>query len=234
VAAECAQRSATGHGGFRNKKLLRRPDGWPIDRFAVTTHAWAGQVVVCIGGGPSAGVADLVRIAGRAHCIAINNSYLLAPFADVVYFADKQWWDWHHARKEFMSHPGQKATIENTGMLIPDFDVFMLHNDGNEGLSERPNALNTGSNGGYQAVNLAWHSRPKKILLVGYDMRYPGGKSHWHGGHPTKMPESHYTMYARKFDTMLPQLKRSGVEVINCSPGSAIKCFPVSTLEAEL
>lgn len=112
----------------------------------------------------------------------------------------------------------------------------MLHNYGNEGLSELLNGLNTGSNGGYQAVNLAALTGARRILLIGYDMRFPGGKSHWHGGHPPsgRVPESSYTMYARKFSTMLEQLTRLGIEVVNCTDGSAIRCFPFSSLEREL
>jgi hypothetical protein len=33
---------------------------------------------------------------------------------------------------------------------------------------------------------------------------------------------------------MLPQLAKLGVEVVNCTPDSAIRCFRFSTIEAEL
>lgn len=150
----------------------------------------------------------------------------------MLYFADTRWWVWHRGRREFIEFAGAKVTIENTGALIGDPEVFMLHNYDHEGLSERPNGLHTGSNGGYQAVNIAVLAGAKRILLLGYDMRFAGGRSHWHAGHPVKVDEGAYTKYARNFNTMLPVLKKRGVEVINCTPGSAITAFARGELEA--
>ena len=177
-----------------------------------------------------------------------------------MYFADSRWWHWHakagwpkghklplgltaaEVQKRFAEFPGEKVTIENTGMMIPDPAVHMLHNhsargvgvSGNGGLSEEPNALCTGANGGYQQVNFSTLAGAAKVLLIGYDMRFPNGRSHWHGGHPVKTAEDLYSTYARSYSTMLPQLRKSGVEVVNCTPDSAIRCFRFSTLEAEL
>ena len=207
---------------------------------------------MCIGGGPGA-TAEAVgltraRPASRppVRVIAVNDAYLLAPWAEICYFADYNWWQWQEkgirrpgftaeeVRERFARFAGQKVTIENTGGMVRDPDVFMLHNYGNDGLSEKPNGLHTGSNGGHQAVNIAVLAGARKILLVGYDMRFPGGRSHWHNGHPYKVPEQRYGEYARRFKTMLPQLERLGVEVVNCTPGSAIACFRFGNLAEEL
>lgn len=175
---------------------------------------------------------------------------MVAPHADICYFADARWWKWHSegiVKKwpwiEFTAEqqlaawrafPGAKVTIENTGMMVSDPEVFMLHNGGRDGLSERANALHTGSNGGYQALNLAVLTGAKRIALLGYDMRFPGGRSHSHNGHPIKIPEAAYNQYAKNFSSMLPQLKGLGVEVINCTPGSAIGAFRKASLESIL
>lgn len=122
-------------------------------------------------------------------------------------------------------------------MMVSDPNVFMLHNadsDGREGLSERPNAITTGRNSGYQAINIAVLAGAKKILLLGYDMRFKDGKSHWFGDHPVKTPEHSYKHYAQNFKAMVPQLQKAGVSVINCTPGSLINCFPFSTVKQEL
>lgn len=209
---------------------------------------------MCIGGGPSvsAEAIDVIRESG-SRVIAVNDAYLIAPFADICYFADFDWWKWHteglkkswpwvsftaaEVRNRFASFSGQKVTIDGTGMRVSDANVFMLHNDdenGHEGLSERPNGVKTGSNGGYQAVNIATLAGAKRILLLGYDMRFSGKRSHSHNGHPAKTPEASYARYARRFSSMLPQLGKLGVSVINCTPGSLIQCFPFSTIEKEL
>lgn len=119
-------------------------------------------------------------------------------------------------------------------MGIQDEGLFVLHNFGSEALSDSPNGINTGSNGGYQSLNIAYLSGAKKIILLGYDMRFPNGKSHWHSGHPVKVPEGHYSGYARKFKTTLAQLQKAGVEVINCSMGSAIDAFPIRPLQESI
>ncbi len=119
-------------------------------------------------------------------------------------------------------------------MMVADPAVFMLHHTSEPGLSEKPNTLHTGSNSGYQAINLAFLAGARRILLLGCDMRFANGKSHAHNGHPHKHPESAYTGYARNFASMLPQLKKSGVEVVNCSMASAIGCFTKMLLEQAL
>lgn len=152
----------------------------------------------------------------------------------MLYFADYQWWEWHKDRAEYKAFAGERVTIENTGGLIRDPNVHMLHNYGTDGLSEQPNGIRTGTNGGYQALNIATLSGARRVLLLGYDMHFPGGKSHWHAGHPRKVPEQHYSGYARRFATIVQDVKRLGVEVINVTPGSKITCFPFLPLEQAL
>lgn len=227
------------------KKPLRRSDGWPVDRFSVIDRLWEGETAICIGGGPSLTQEDL-ELTRRSRVIAINDAYLIAPWADICYFADAQWWKWHtdgikkswpwasftaeQQRESFKTFAGQKVTIDATGRMIPAPEVFMLHNDSMDrqdtgGLSERPNALRTGSNSGYQSVNLAVLAGAKRILLLGYDMKFSGGRTHSHNGHPTKGAEDSYTRWAKNFDSMRPHLHKLGVEVINCSPDSVITAF---------
>ena len=118
--------------------------------------------------------------------------------------------------------------------MIGDPGIFMLHNCGVSGLSERTNGLHTGSNGGYQAVNLAILTGATRVLLLGYDMHFDGTRSHWHKGHPVKVDEGRYSHFARNFNSMLPQLKQMSVEVVNCTPGSLISCFRRAELSAVL
>lgn len=234
------------------RKLLRRSDDWPIDRFAVIEPVWSGETVVCIGGGPSVRLEEVQALRGRARVIAINDAYLLAPFADVCYFADHRWWDWHHFGKHgkpklgltkemvgaaFAAFPGQKCTIEPTGISVADPEVFMLHQfgwreqrSGFEGFSNDPRALATGLNGGYQALNLAVLSGARTVLLYGYDMR---DHAHWHDGHPVPATNA-ADLYVQQFRKNAPAIRASGAAVINCTPGSALDVFPFSTLDAML
>lgn len=234
---------------------MRASDDAPIDRFAVIDPVWQGRTVVCIASGPSVTFdqLELVRAARERDEIrvaVVNDMYLVAPWADLHYFADAKWWKWHteglakkwpwasfnaeQVRKAFESFAGQKVSIFNTGMAIADAKVFMLHNYGSDKLSEKPNGIHTGSNSGYQVMNVVTLAGAKRILLVGYDMRFTNGRSHSHNGHPHKMPENSYRDFAKTFATMQPQLAKLGVEVLNCTPGSAITCFPKGDLASLL
>mgnify|MGYP001617909464 CR=1 FL=1 len=55
---------------------------------------WRGQTAAILGGGPSLtlGQCETVRVAG-CRVIAVNNAYELAPWADILYFADRHWWE---------------------------------------------------------------------------------------------------------------------------------------------
>jgi hypothetical protein len=74
--------------------LLRRRN-WPYDRLSSVQRVWEGQTVVCIGGGPSLTLEQIEAIPEGCPVIAINDAYLWAPSADVCYFADSRWWEWH-------------------------------------------------------------------------------------------------------------------------------------------
>jgi hypothetical protein len=237
-------------------KVVRRADGWPHDRFAVIQPVWKGKPVVCIGGGPSV-TKEALELIGAARArdairvIAVNDAYLVAPWADVCYFADERWWKWHtegslakhwpwvrfsqeQVKQAFADFSGIKVSIEPTGLLIKDPAVMMMHSTGPDGLEESPRGLRTGSNGGYQAINLAVLAGGNPVLLIGYDMRFPHGKSHSHNGHPVRHTEDMYVRNVHKFRTMVPTLKKLGVEVINCTPESAVDAFPQGDLASFL
>lgn len=202
------------------------------DGFSDVTREWEGQTVVCIASGPSLTRAQVEFVRGKARVIAINNAYLWAPWADVLYFADERWLSrfGHAERPEFKAFAGEKVTIEESGKTPGDPRFHLLRNDDMragtpEGLSSAPDGLRTGRHSGYQAINLAVLGGAKRILLLGYDMRFIDGKQHWFGSHPIKNHESEFSGYAKRYRSTVEPLKTLGVEVINCTPGSAIDAF---------
>lgn len=70
------------------------------------------------------------------------------------------------------------------------------------------------------------------ILLLGYDGKVSGGKTHWFGHHPEKEIPSVYDIYRKALRQLPPLL--NGIKVLNCSPDSAVDAFPKMTLEAAL
>lgn len=138
-----------------------------------------------------------------------------------MYFADARWWEWHKDRPDFQAFEGQRCTIQNSGSQVDDPDVHVLRNAGQDGLAKDNDSLTTGMNSGYQALGIALAAGAARVVLLGYDMRFDGEKSHWHGGHPIKVGEPMYSVsYAGCFKKL--QVPK-GVEVINATPGGLLK-----------
>ena len=194
----------------------------------VVPKIWAGETVVCIASGPSLTKVDCDFVRGKAKTIAINNSYQLAPWADVLYACDARWWKWHRGAKDFS---GMKYALERrAGAMYPQVKVLRIGRP--EGLSLDPMYLNTGKNSGYQAINLAVLMGATRILLLGYDMQKgPKGQMHWHPEHPMKTPHL-YVEFRRRFQTLVDPLNAAGVAVINCSRETALESFPRMSLES--
>lgn len=209
---------------------------------------WRGDTVVLIGGGASLTLEQVAVVreahaTGRVRCIAINDAYLWAGFADLLYFADARWFEWHRdgidkpilgltaadVRSRFESFAGQKCTISTGLRRITDAAVHVVLNGGRHGLSTDPGAVRTGDHGGYQALNLATLSGVSKVLLLAFDAK-PG---HFHGEHPTATPNV-YPQMQQSFRPITRELRHAGVSVTNCSPGSAIETFRRGDIAEEL
>ena len=189
-----------------------------------------GQTVICIGGGPSLTKADARYAVNKCPIIAINDAFRLVPECDALYVCDLKWWDWYYEETEFLKCP-RITTCVKAKEKYPL--LHLLDGKHEPGLSTVPDTLHYGANGGYQAINLAVLYGAKKIVLLGYDMRTIKGLSHWFGNHPDRAV-SHYKRWIPGFKTMLPQLQSMGVEIVNCSPGSALDAFRLSNISAEV
>lgn len=100
------------------------------------------------------------------------------------------------------------------------------------GLSRKANLVHFGSSSGYQAINLAYLWGAKRLLLLGFDCNAPAGKRHWFGDHPKPLRQDHpYAKWVQNFTKLACDLRTEGVEVVNCSPRSALTCWPKMTIE---
>ncbi|MND92844.1 hypothetical protein D3C80_850180 [compost metagenome] len=80
-------------------------------------------------------------------------------------------------------------------------------------------------NSGAGAVSLAAHWGAERIVLLGYDCQRTGGRSHWHGDHPTGLGNAGSL---DKWPAQFRELSRhlAHLEVINCSRETALAVFP--------
>jgi len=191
---------------------------------------WRGETAVCIGGGPSLKAEDVAFVRGRARVIAINDAVKLAQWADVLYVADRSFIDAHDGMPRFA---GLKYSLSSSNPTDrPDWTV--LDNTGMFGLETDPSGLRTGFNGGYQSLGLAYHLGAKRCLLLGFDMKLSAdGREHWFTDTPDRK-RSPYPQMIAAFDSIVEPLKDDGVDVVNCTPGSALSCFPKMLLRDAL
>ena len=83
------------------------------------------------------------------------------------------------------------------------------------------------------SIGLELRERKGNSLMFGFDMH----GEHWHGKHPQGLRETAPELYERwisRMASLAPELERRGVEVVNCTPGSALACFVRSTMDAEI
>lgn len=182
---------------------------------------------VCIGSGPSLTRNDVDYVKGKAKVIAVNDNYRLAPWADIVYAMDAQWWATHIANI--------RETVQGSELCIPDYGAnkktAKVHhlkqiksNRGRWGLGS--DAVRGGYSG-YQALNLAYLRGARRIIMLGYDMQ----GTHWFGNHPSPLRNPPIIRkWIPHFGELYRDLKNEGVELINCTRNTAIDCVPQAVL----
>jgi len=155
----------------------------------------------------------------------------MAPYSDVVYAMDRAFWN-EYGEGLQNSH-AELWTVSREAARVYGLNHIVGEPGG--GIPKRPNAIAMGGNSGYQAVALAVHFGAARIVLLGYDMRNDGKRTHWHGNHvrlgnpiPTKFRD-----WLAHFELLKCQLPK-GVTVINATPDSALRCFPMMSLREAL
>ena len=159
--------------------------------------------------------------------LTVNNSWKLAPWADVMFAGDLQWWDrYGHEVKGFA---GERWTRDEAAALRHRLRLVRLRHG--TGLCREQGHIHSGGNSGYQAINLAWHFGAKQIVLLGFDMHRHGG-GHWHVEHEGMLsaPEGHISQWRRNFEALAFDLRAAGVEVVNATKGTALAAFPHRSL----
>lgn len=84
-----------------------------------------------------------------------------------------------------------------------------------------------GSNGGFQAVNLAVQFGAGLIILVGFDMSLERG-IHFHGRHPAGLnnpTQSSVERWRIELDAQAPLLAKMGIDVVIGSPHSRLTAY---------
>lgn len=151
----------------------------------------------------------------------------MLPNADVLYACDGKWWNGDDGREALEQFRGLKITQD--AKAAETYGLHrVIHSDGvHRILTDRPGIIGAGGNGGFHALNLAVQFGARRIILLGYDMHDCGG-IHWHGRHKNGIGDPHpgtLKTWIKYFEDNAELLARLGVDIINCSPGTALTCF---------
>lgn len=201
------------------------PAAWQVPK------EWAGEPAFILGGGASLKGFDASRLIGRGRIIAVNDAGLdLAPFADVLYFADgmSRWFGWNLDRLPLFR--GRYVVTRAVDLVtVEGVTIRRLWRDKDSALSRDPTKL-AGLCSGSNALNLAFLFGCNPVYLLGFDM----GGGHWHDNHKEPARDRYQADFIPALERMGRDLAAEGVDVINCNPASALKCFPFADLETVL
>jgi len=154
--------------------------------------------------GPSASRALALRL---PHPFGVvNNAWTLAPNAEFLAAVDMDWWRHYPAALEFA---GKKFSIHKVPRTIQVKMPVV--------------------NSGVLALECARREGATRIFLHGFDAR----GSHFFGPYANGLkntPPKQRALHAGQFQHW-GKANRRTVEVINCTPGSALRCFPMASAD---
>jgi len=160
--------------------------------------------------------------------IAVNMAYVLAPWLKTIFFGDEGFWK--NNKENLLAHSAENVSSNSCFKAgISDITYFPKDKLKKLGLSENQNTLCWNNNSGAAAIDYAAHQGATTIILLGFDMVNVEGESHWHNEYqsPPSMP---YAKHKKGFPKIKEDADKLGIEIINCSPVSTIKEFPVKPL----
>lgn len=203
---------------------------------AIADRRWNGCRVVVAASGPSLS-AQVAAVCDGEIVLAVNDAYKLFPNAAVLYACDAVWWEVNNFVPEFS---GERWTSHSTSPRndktgLKNRELFhIIGGRTQSGFSTDPGFVSYGNNSGFQAVNLAILFGATEIVLIGFDMRVVGEKSHFFGNHKVPLRAANsYLTWINEFANAGKMLDKR-IQITNATPNSALKCFPMIPLEEAL
>jgi len=191
-----------------------------------------GARVLIVASGPSAKEVPMEEAKGKAFVVAINESWRLCRWADMLYACDGTWWKKRNGVPEFTGlRVSQDATARNN---FPAVRHVRCVRGVNRLVMDRDDYIGDGRTSLFQIINLAAHAGPPRVIgMVGADMRLDYGV-HWHGPHEAGLNNPRaktIEMWREHIDGIADDLAALGITVLNLSPVSALKNYRKATLQ---
>lgn len=204
--------------------------------------SWAGEPCFIAAPGPSltpevVAKVRMIRWVDQWRAIAVQDAYRLMPWADAMYGCNPSWWRVHKDCNKFSGEKWSTHEVENTcndkREAADLYGISLVKGMDGDEFSFDPGVIHYGSNSGFQAINLALLKGCTQIVLIGFDMRCVGGKSHFFGDHPKELhtnEDRHFRGYVKRFDRAASKLP-AHIMIVNATPGSALTSFRMLSLE---
>lgn len=152
--------------------------------------------------------------------IVANTTFRIAPWADLLFAMDRQWWD-VHKEEVALTFRGERVS-SNT--VASKYQVKKMTAD----------KLKTFQNSGAGCVSLAVLSGAEKVIMLGYDCQKTEGQAHWHGDHPKGLGNAgSIDKWPGKFKLLAAHINGKA-KVINASRVTALDMFERQPLEQAL
>jgi len=202
------------------------------------TREWEGLTAVVIGNGFSILGIDFSPVIShpRMRAMVANGGYRTVPAADLLMCSDRHWLK---ANPDLTGFKGSRiivtrpeAVAKEDPRMVHMQRAFIEHMRGFD-IFKDPGLLVEGHTSTSTNISAAVLLGVKRILLLGIDLTPgPGGKRSTYNS-DVDDPSRASVRYARQVQHFTAQsfhVKARGVEVFNCSPRSALACYPYATL----
>lgn len=202
-----------------------------------------GETAIVCGTGPSI-TPEQIEIVNNSGCrvFGANRAYEIFD-CEVVHGCNWQFWELHYPKIAKLG-VDMWTTRKRLEGKYPRLQY--IEERWEDGLSREPHWISAHHGTGPQLVNIAYLYGCTRLLLVGWDMAYRGktgprsyekrrylGEDELTRGHwPQTGPNGEQTGLIKEMETIKPE--DYGIEIINCTQGSAMKCFPFGDLKNEI
>lgn len=199
-------------------------------------RCFEGRRVVVAATGPSL-TSEVAALCRDEIVIAVNDAWKVMPWATILYACDNRWWEHYQGCPDFTGQRWSTHSLAPRNDKTKIADLYRLHvvsGAMKSGFSGAQNLLHYGENSGFQAVNLALLTGARPIVLVGFDMHQVAKKTHFFGDHPEELRRIvPFHVFVRAFDHAARDLAKD-IRILNATPGSALRCFPIVDLAETL
>lgn len=210
--------------------MLIRPgehDFWSVPRL------WAGETAFVIGGGASLSGFDFNRLSGQ-RCIAVNAAGYDVPWADYLFFTDHSFFANH--RRLIDDWKGGVVTISRAAKAEASGRLLRPHNvRTRDGFATLDGKVRSGRSSGQTAVALAVALGCTRVVLLGFDMKADAaGRTHYHARYERSPEQALLDGFRDAFAGWRADAQQIGCAIVNATPGSALREFPMVDIDDEL